>query len=124
MKLSRDWLSDCRACEINDAADYLRYLGDDEAAVAAAAPVLDGTLRCNSEPHGTLADVLEPLVRLGRTPRCEPRLGGCPGSESKRSNHLLEHRERLPAAIRGGGVRRRTLSPFRRRDAGASVPAP
>ncbi|GAA1666206.1 hypothetical protein GCM10009830_09850 [Glycomyces endophyticus] len=61
-----DGMSDCEACRVNDIGDMAACAGDDEAAVAAWRPLLDGELRCAHEPHNTLADSLLPLARLGR----------------------------------------------------------
>ncbi|SDL45624.1 hypothetical protein SAMN05216298_3892 [Glycomyces sambucus] len=61
-----DSMSDCEACRVNDIGDMAACAGDDEAAVAAWRPLLDGRLRCAHEPHNTLADSLLPLARLGR----------------------------------------------------------
>jgi hypothetical protein len=61
-----DALSDCDACEASFAVDYLVSQRDDLAALEAAAPILNGRLRCAEVPHVTLARVLEPMLRLGR----------------------------------------------------------
>ncbi|RRS00457.1 hypothetical protein [Glycomyces terrestris] len=61
-----DDMSDCEACRVNDIGDMAACAGDDEGAIAAWRPLLDGELRCSHEPHNTLADSLLPLARLGR----------------------------------------------------------
>ncbi|MEU6247151.1 hypothetical protein [Glycomyces sp. NPDC047010] len=61
-----DDMSDCEACRVNDIGDMAACAGDDEAAVTAWAPLLEGGLHCAHEPHNTLADSLLPLARLGR----------------------------------------------------------
>ncbi|HVF56849.1 MAG TPA: hypothetical protein VM934_11905 [Pyrinomonadaceae bacterium] len=62
----RDVLSDCAACEANDEVNYYDYCGQYEQALRAAAPILGGRLRCTHIPHRTYANILLPLVRLGR----------------------------------------------------------
>lgn len=62
----RDSMSDCLACERNGAVHCLVFLGEDAEAVRRAAPILAGELRCMRIPAATLANVLEPMLRLGR----------------------------------------------------------
>ncbi|MEV0453420.1 tetratricopeptide repeat protein [Streptomyces sp. NPDC050600] len=75
----RDEMADCHACELHGQGLWQAELGDDEAALAAWAPVLDGEHSCAHEPHAVLASSLLPLLRLGRT-------------EQARANHLRGHR--------------------------------
>ncbi len=65
-KSPRDTLTDCRACNIDAEVQYLAFLGKDDDALTAAAPVLRGAHRCAEIPHITYARALLPLVRLGR----------------------------------------------------------
>jgi hypothetical protein len=58
--------SDCRACELGWKIKFLIYIGDYEQALTAAAPIIQGTLRCAEIPHHTLAALLLPLLKLGR----------------------------------------------------------
>lgn len=60
-----DWNSDCRACDADSLVDYHASLGEDEAALKAARPILRGKLQCAEVPHVTYALLLAPLVRLG-----------------------------------------------------------
>lgn len=62
----RDDMADCPACEANDRGGWLATQGQDDEALRSWAPVLDGELVCEEEPHRLLADSLLPLVRLGR----------------------------------------------------------
>jgi hypothetical protein len=59
-------LSDCAACELASTVRYLLESGRDEESINQAGPILKGTRRCSSVPHTTLANILMPLVRLGR----------------------------------------------------------
>jgi hypothetical protein len=61
----RDYLSNCPACEADDAVDYHISRGQYRRAVAAAAGVLTGRLSCAAVPDETYAALLVPLVRLG-----------------------------------------------------------
>jgi hypothetical protein len=64
----RDSLSDCRACVPDNEVEYLALMGRDEEALARAAPLLAGRLTCAEVPQRTFAQVLLPLLRLGRSP--------------------------------------------------------
>ncbi|MEV4753931.1 hypothetical protein AB0J86_02270 [Micromonospora sp. NPDC049559] len=62
----RDDLSDCAGCDPSSQAHYLAEVGDDEAAIALAEPVLAGELSCTEQPHGILTSLLLPYLRSGR----------------------------------------------------------
>ena len=62
----RDRFADCRACEQNKRVEFLAFDLQDEAALAAAAPILAGRMRCAEVPLATYRHVLLPLLRLGR----------------------------------------------------------
>jgi hypothetical protein len=62
----RDWLADCRACVCDVTTGQLADLGRDADALAEAAPILTGRIKCTHVPHRTYAKLLLPLVRLGR----------------------------------------------------------
>ena len=62
----RDAMSDCQACEHSVLGAWRAELGADEAALALWKPTLENELTCRSEPAGTLAESLRPLLRLGR----------------------------------------------------------
>ncbi len=58
---------DCRACQLQVEVRYQVFIGDDEAAVNAAAKLFKrGAPSCNRVPHNTHAFVLMPLLRFGR----------------------------------------------------------
>ena len=63
----RDGASDCAACELDDAVSFALWQADDAEAVRLAAPIIQGRLRCGSIPKITFANLLLPLLRLGRT---------------------------------------------------------
>lgn len=62
----RDRYADCRACEVNFEAAVLADLGDHDASLRAAAPVLDGDLGCAHVPHITYGHAVECAWALGR----------------------------------------------------------
>ena len=62
----RDWLSDCRACIHDISAGHLAIQGRDGEALAEAAPILAGRVKCTHVPHRTYSKLLLPLLRLGR----------------------------------------------------------
>ncbi|MEI7024430.1 hypothetical protein [Paenibacillus sp. y28] len=66
-EMERDLMSDCRACEQQQIYHYYVMIGEDERALKAAEPILAGQMKCAEIPHITLAEVLAPLYRLGRT---------------------------------------------------------
>jgi hypothetical protein len=66
MRMPRDRLSDCPACERDSVVEYLLFQGCYTQAVDHAAPILAGYLSCSSVPQVTLAQVLVPMLRLGR----------------------------------------------------------
>jgi tetratricopeptide (TPR) repeat protein len=65
-ELSRDDLSDCAACEVDERVTFQAYCGNNELALRLAEPIFSGVHRCRSVPQRTLAGILLPLVRLGR----------------------------------------------------------
>jgi hypothetical protein len=63
---SRDALSDCIACDCNQEIIYWAFLGEDERAWETAHPIMSGVLSCATVPRISYAQLLLPLVRLGR----------------------------------------------------------
>jgi len=61
-----DDLSNCSVCELDDQVGCAIYCGNDERALELAQPLLRGEQRCATVPHRTYANILLPLVRLGR----------------------------------------------------------
>lgn len=66
IELSPDELSNCSACLKDEMVSSAIYFNDDARAVELAQPLLDGENKCASVPHRTYADLLLPMVRLGR----------------------------------------------------------
>ncbi|MFP4978767.1 hypothetical protein ACE6ED_25395 [Paenibacillus sp. CN-4] len=64
--MERDGMSDCAACEQDRLVDFHVFTGDDEGAVRAAGPILNGRMSCGEVPHVTLSKVLMPFYRLGQ----------------------------------------------------------
>lgn len=64
--MPRDLLSDCPACETDEKVTYQIYRGASEVALRVAEPIIDGRKVCRSVPHRTFANLLIPLVKLGR----------------------------------------------------------
>ncbi|HEV7905265.1 MAG TPA: hypothetical protein VGO96_15595 [Pyrinomonadaceae bacterium] len=62
----RDGASDCAACELDDAVSFALRQKDDAEAARLAVPIIEGRLRCGSIPKITFANLLLPLLRLGR----------------------------------------------------------
>ena len=61
-----DDMSDCSACEAAFNVEYLASTGRNAEALEAAKPILSGRMRCAEVPHTTLADLLEPMLALGK----------------------------------------------------------
>ncbi|WP_336320035.1 hypothetical protein [Streptomyces lavendofoliae] len=77
---SRTRLSDCEACEICERALHHLAAGDDERALHAWAPVLNGTESCQEEPARSVSYALLPLLRTGHADRArELHLAGYRG---------------------------------------------
>ncbi len=66
LKTERDHLSDCHACVQDENVWHHTLLGEDEKAVEAAKPIFKGKLSCSSVPEVTHANILLPLMRLGK----------------------------------------------------------
>ncbi len=62
----RDFLTDCRACDLDDEIDHHIDRGEYARALEKARPILVGRSACAEIPHLTYGSVLYPLVKLGR----------------------------------------------------------
>ncbi|MBM7789229.1 hypothetical protein [Tenggerimyces flavus] len=62
----RGELSDCVGCEPTAKVNHLRWLGQDEEAVALGLNVLSGELTCIEQPHSMLTALLPPYLHTGR----------------------------------------------------------
>ena len=65
-ELAVDELSNCEVCELNERIGFALYQGDDERGVELAISLFEGGKKCATVPQRTYADILLPLVRLGR----------------------------------------------------------
>jgi tetratricopeptide (TPR) repeat protein len=65
-ELPTDKLSNCPLCEKDERVSFAIYCGNDNRALDLADPILTGDEKCGSVPHRTYANVLLPLIRLGR----------------------------------------------------------
>jgi hypothetical protein len=61
-----DDLSNCPACELDEKVGFAIYCDENERAVELAGPLLDGWKDCRRVPHRTYANLLLPMVKLGR----------------------------------------------------------
>jgi hypothetical protein len=66
-KLAKDDMDGCEACEASSEIAYLNFVGEYEAALELAAPLLSGELTCSEVPHITYAPILFSMIALGRT---------------------------------------------------------
>ena len=66
MTLPSDKLSNCPSCLLNEEADFAIYCGDDGRGIELLAPILRGEMNCRVVPLTTFANVLVPLLRLGK----------------------------------------------------------
>jgi hypothetical protein len=64
-----DGMGDCEACEVHSHVCYFVDLGDDAKAVATAAPLFRGRLRCTEVPNLTYSRLLLPLLKAGDVTR-------------------------------------------------------
>jgi hypothetical protein len=66
MRMSRTFLSDCHACELDSLAGYWMDLGKNTLGVRKAEQLIDSGMSCAKVPDSTYADVLLPMVKLRR----------------------------------------------------------
>jgi hypothetical protein len=65
-ELPIDDLANCPACEMDETVGFAIYCGMNEQAVALAQPILNGSQKCRTVPHRTYANLLLPMVQMGR----------------------------------------------------------
>ncbi len=65
LEARRDYLTDCRVCELDDELDHHVDMGEWQQVLRKAKPILDGRKSCAEIPHLTLGTVLYPLFKLG-----------------------------------------------------------
>jgi hypothetical protein len=66
MRMSRSFLSDCHACELDALASYWMDMRNNTLGVRKAEEVINGGMRCAEVPQVTFAEILLPIVRIGR----------------------------------------------------------
>lgn len=66
LEAPRDYLTDCRACELDDELNPLLDAGEYARAVEKARPLLDGRIGCAEVPHLTYGTLLYAFFKLGR----------------------------------------------------------
>ena len=62
-KLAKDDMGDCEACEASSEIAYLNFVGEYEAALGLAEPILSGELTCSEVPHITYAPILFSMIK-------------------------------------------------------------
>jgi hypothetical protein len=65
-ELPIDDLANCPACEMDENVSFAIYCGMNEQALALAERILNGSETCRTVPHRTYANLLLPMVKLGR----------------------------------------------------------
>ncbi|GIN84082.1 hypothetical protein J6TS2_04680 [Heyndrickxia sporothermodurans] len=71
METPADWMSDCRACEVNAEVEYYLFAGDLEKAYQVSQPLLMQTLTCAEVPHATYSYIALALLELGKEKAAE-----------------------------------------------------
>ena len=66
MRMPRTFLSDCHACELDALAGYWMDVGKTALGVRQAEDLIHSGMRCAKVPDSTYADLLLPMVKLGR----------------------------------------------------------
>ena len=65
-RMSRSFLSDCHACELDSQASFYFDLGKNAVGLRKAEALLASGMSCAEVPDGTYADLLMPLIRMKR----------------------------------------------------------
>jgi len=66
MRMPRDFLSDCYACELDALAGYWMDIGKNALGVRKAEELIASGLRCAKVPETTYSDILLPMVKIDR----------------------------------------------------------
>lgn len=66
MRMSRTFLSDCHACELDALSEYLADTGKNAIGVRKAEDLINSGMKCAKVPDTTYAQVLLPMVKIGR----------------------------------------------------------
>ncbi len=62
----RDYLSDCKACDLDSEIEYLIYSRNYQKALELVKPILSKQLKCHEVPHITYQKLLLPLLEIGK----------------------------------------------------------
>lgn len=89
-KYQRDDLSDCKACELNNAVIFELFYGDFEKGMQMAEPILSGQLKCGDIPCATYASILEGCVTHGDWEEVEKFAGLLEKELRKKPSHIWD----------------------------------
>lgn len=64
--LVKDDMADCEACEASSEIAYLNFVGEYEAALELATPIISGELGCIKVPYTTYAPILFSMIKTGK----------------------------------------------------------
>jgi len=105
----RDYYSDCIACEADELAHHHADLGDDDAALEAARPILDRSLSCHEVPHATHPLAMRLLQRKGRDEEARALFQGAVRRVAGRLNLIVAQGDLLLYAAKNGHLRSAAL---------------
>jgi hypothetical protein len=66
VRMPRTFLSDCHACELDALSEYLADTGKNAVGVRKAEDLIESGMKCAKVPDTTYAQVLLPMVKIGR----------------------------------------------------------
>lgn len=73
LRMNRDHMSDCEACERDRQVELRSRLHKDDGALTWAKPILHGNMRCAEVPHFTNAHIVKSMARLGKEEQAAER---------------------------------------------------
>jgi hypothetical protein len=103
---TRDFISDCEACELSLISELHGRLGEHQRALEIAGPILIGRMKCAEVPHTTYAELLETYWKLGR--RDDAEATHRRGYRMIRTNRefITEHGWHIEHLLRAGNLER------------------
>ena len=66
VRMPRNFLSDCHACELDAYSEFLTKTGKNAVGVRKAEKLIESGMKCAKVPDTTFAEILLPMVRIGR----------------------------------------------------------